>query len=112
MDPTSQLEKLEVNEEAGKERLQRQLRVVGSNPELISGPPKIGPIGRSSVLESVKRFLPDLAKAEVDLKKRIESGENVDIEECSGNSTASTNMSKILQVAKFCQKFDGKISPI
>ena len=91
MDKVSKPEKLEVDEEAGQQRLQRQLRVVGSSPEVVPTPPSIVPVGRSSVLESVKRFLPDLAKAEVDLKKRIQSGENVDIEECSSNYISSLN---------------------
>ena len=78
-------EKLEVNEEAAQLRLERQLRVVGSSSGLISGPPSIGPVGRSSILENVKRFLPEMAKADEDLQQRIESGENLDIEGCSGD---------------------------
>ena len=78
-------EKLEVNEEAAQLRLERQLRVVGSSSGLISGPPSIGPVARSSILENVKRFLPEMAKADEDLQQRIESGENLDIEGCSGD---------------------------
>ena len=82
-------EKLEVNEEAAQLRLERQLRVVGSSSGLISGPPSIGPVARSSILDNVKRFLPEMAKADEDLQQRIESGENLDIEECSGTDVYS-----------------------
>ena len=48
-----------------------------------SGPPTIGPVPRSKLLDRAKQFLPELAKAEADLNQRMESGENVDIEHCA-----------------------------
>ncbi len=60
-------------------------------PAQSSGPPVIVPVGRSKILENVKRFLPELAAAEVDLKKRLESGENLDIEECESKSGSQLN---------------------
>ena len=59
-------------------------------PDRPSGPPVIVPVGRSKILDNVKRFLPELAAAEVDLKKRLESGENLDIEECEGKSDSAS----------------------
>ena len=61
-------------------------------PAQSSGPPVIVPVGRSKILENVKRFLPELAAAEVDLKKRLESGENLDIEECESKSGSQLNL--------------------
>jgi hypothetical protein len=70
----------------GKNVVKHLLQVVGSHLGSVSGPPSIGPIGRSKILDSVKRFLPEMAKAEVDLKQRLEAGEDLDVEACSGFS--------------------------
>ena len=84
MDHSGKPERLEVNEDATRHRLESQLRVIGSGPGPISGHPSIGPVGRCKILDSVKQFLPEMAKAEKDLNLRLQSGENLDIEHCSG----------------------------
>ena len=85
MDKQSKPEKLDVSEEGHRLRLERQLIVVQGAAAPPSGPPNIVPVGRSKILDRAKLFLPALAAAEADLTERMQSGENVDIEHCTGS---------------------------
>ena len=101
-------ERLEVNEDAMQQRLESQLRVIGSGSGPISGPPSIGPIGRCKILDSVKQFLLEMAKAEQDLNLRLQSGENLDIENCSGEKILKCQLKARLHW-RFCSAFSSDI---
>ena len=61
------------------------LNICGTKPILKK--PKIGELPKESdTLSRVKNFLPKLKRAEDELKKKIDQGHNVDIEEIGENS--------------------------
>jgi len=75
----------------GRELLEPRLGAEGSREKLVrdllTGKPAITPMGRSSLLDSVKDFLPKMAEAETELAKKLkEDGgrERLDVENLEG----------------------------